>query len=180
MSLCSACLAGRNFYCIGRAAAARLAPIEAFATKAASTEAWTGDPSLNVDSRLGRASEIAYFILRVVSGFLMMQSGSVILFGWFGGMPGGAKLNLMSQTGLGGIIEFFCAVLVLIGLLTRPAAILLSGTMAVAYFQFHQPNGNWPLQNQGLPPVLFCFIFLYIAATGAGRWSVDSLLRRRR
>ena len=135
---------------------------------------------MNVDSRFGEAREIAYFVLRVVSGFLMMQSGAVIVFGWFGGMPGGAKFQLMTQTGIGGVIEFFCALLVMIGLLTRPAALVLSGTMAVAYFQFHQPNGRWPLQNMGLPAVLFSFIFLYIAAAGAGRWSVDSQIAHRR
>jgi putative oxidoreductase len=133
---------------------------------------------VKVESHFESASEIAYFILRVVSGFLMMQSGAVILFGWFGGMPGGAKVQLMTQSGIGGIIEFGCAVLVLIGLFTRPAALLLSGTMAVAYFQFHQPHATWPLQNQGLPAVLFSFIFLYIAAAGAGRWSVDSQMRK--
>jgi putative oxidoreductase len=135
---------------------------------------------VNLDSRFHRVSEIAYFILRIVSGFLMMQSGAVIVFGWFGGMPGGAKFQPMTQTGIGGLVEFGCALLVTIGLFTRPAALLLSGTMAVAYFQFHQPNGRWPLQNQGLAAVLFCFIFLYIAATGAGRWSVDSQIGGRR
>ena len=120
------------------------------------------------------ATEFAYLVLRVVSGFLFMQSGAVILFGWFGGMPDGAKLVLFSQTGLGGIIEFCGGVLVLLGLFTRPAAFLMSGTMAVAYFQVHAPNGRWPLQNQGVPAVLFCFIFLYIAAAGGRRWSLDS------
>ena len=135
---------------------------------------------MNGRSRFALATDITYFTLRAVSGFLFMQSGALILFGWFGGMPGGAKLVLMSQTGLGGIIEFFGGVLVMLGLFTRPAAFVMSGTMAVTYFQFHQPNGTWPLQNQGLPAVLFCFIFLYISAAGGGPWSLDSLIWRTR
>jgi len=135
---------------------------------------------MKVQSRFSFATDVAYFILRVVSGFLFAQSGAVILFGWFGGMPGGAKVVLMSQTGLGGIIEFFGGLLVLLGLFTRPAALLMSGTMAVAYFQFHAPNGRWPLQNNGLPAVLFSFIFLYIAAAGSGRWGLDSLIGKNR
>jgi putative oxidoreductase len=128
-----------------------------------------------------RAIEATYFLLRVVSGFLFMQSGAVILFGWFGGMPGASSPPpLMSQTGIGGILEFFGGILVLLGLFTRPVAFILSGMMAVAYWQFHAPQGGWPLQNQGMPAVLFCFIFLYIAAQGGGDWSLDALLRRKR
>lgn len=127
-----------------------------------------------------RAKEITYFLLRVVSGFLLMQTGGLILFGWFGGMPGGAKVNLLSQTGIGGILEFFGGLLIVLGLCTRPVAFMLSGMMAVAYWQFHFPSGRWPLQNQGMPAVLFCFIFLYIAAKGAGPWSLDALISSRR
>lgn len=126
------------------------------------------------------AKQIAYFLLRVVSGFLLMQTGGLILFGWFGGMPGGAKVNLMSQTGIGGILEFFGGILIMLGLFTRPVAFILSGMMAVAYWQFHFPNGRWPLQNEGTPAVLLCFIFLYIAAKGGGAWSLDALIRSRR
>jgi len=127
------------------------------------------------------AKEITYFLLRVVSGFLFIQSGGLILFGWFGGMPGGAKVTLMSQTGIGGILEFFGGILILIGLCTRPVAFILSGMMAVAYWQFHfWPSGGWPMQNQGTPAVLLCFIFLYMAAKGGGAWSLDALIKNRR
>jgi len=129
---------------------------------------------------MNRAQKIAYFLLRVVSGFLIVQTGGVILFGWFGGMPGGARVNLMSQTGIGGILEFVGGILIMLGLFTRPVAFILSGTMAVAYWQFHFPNGRWPLQNQGMPAVLLCFIFLYLAAKGGGEWGLDTLLRGRR
>ena len=127
-----------------------------------------------------RLTEVTYFILRIVTGFLFMQAGGLILFGWFGGMPGGEKVRLMSQTGIGGILEFFGGILIMLGLFTRPVAFILSGMMAVAYWQFHFPSANWPIQNQGLPAVLFCFIFLYMAAKGAGEWSLDELIRRKR
>jgi putative oxidoreductase len=125
------------------------------------------------------AVTVTYFLLRVVSGFLFWQSGAVILLGWFGGMPEGASAPLMSQVGIGGILEFFGGIAIMLGLLTRPVAFILSGMMAVAYWQFHAPNGGWPLQNQGIPAVLFCFIFLYMAAQGGGEWSLDALLRRK-
>ena len=127
------------------------------------------------------AKAITYFLLRVVSGFLIFQPGGMILFGWFGGMPGGEKLNLMSQTGIGGILECFGGILILLGLCTRPVAFILSGMMAVAYWQFHfWPSGGWPMQNQGTPAVLLCFIFLYMAAKGGGAWSLDALIKNRR
>jgi len=122
-----------------------------------------------------RAIQITYFLLRVVSGWLFFQAGTIILFGWFGGMPGGGGTPpLASQMGIGGILETLCGLLVLLGLFTRPAAFLASGVMAVAYWQFHAPNGTWPAQNNGVPAVLLCFIFLYIAAEGAGPWSLDA------
>ena len=130
---------------------------------------------------MNRAVQLTYFLLRVVTGFLFSQSGSVILFGWFGGMPGEqGPLRLMSQTGIGGVLEFFGGLAILLGLFTRPVAFLLSGEMAVAYWQFHAPNGAWPIRNHGEPAVLLCFIFLYMAARGGGDWSLDALLRRKR
>jgi putative oxidoreductase len=126
-----------------------------------------------------RAKQITYFLLRVVSGLLFLQAGGLILFGWFGGMPEGQSAPLMSQTGIGGILEFFGGLAILLGLFTRPVAFILSGEMAVAYWQFHAPSGTWPVQNQGIPAVLFCFIFLYMATQGGGDWSLDALLRRK-
>ena len=130
---------------------------------------------------LNKAVKITYFLLRVVSGFLFIQSGGLILFGWFGGIPGQAgHPPLLSETGIGGVLEFFGGIAIMLGLFTRPVAFILSGMMAVAYWQFHAPNGAWPLQNQGMPAVLFCFIFLYMAARGGGDWSLDALIRRKR
>jgi putative oxidoreductase len=127
-----------------------------------------------------RAAQVTYFLLRVVAGFLFIQTGSLILFGWFGGIPGQPTPPLLSQTGIGGILEFFGGVAIMLGLGTRPVAFILSGMMAVAYWQFHAPNGVSPVQNQGIPAVLFCFLFLYMAAQGGGDWSLDALIRRKR
>jgi putative oxidoreductase len=126
------------------------------------------------------AVKLTYFLLRLVAGLLFLQAGGMKLFGWFGGMPGGATVSLMSQVGIGGILEFFGGIAIMLGLLTRPVAFILSGEMAVAYWQFHAPQGTWPIQNQGQPAVLLCFIFLYMAAQGADEWSLDELIRSRR
>jgi putative oxidoreductase len=127
-----------------------------------------------------RAVQVTYFLLRVVAGFLFVQFGGLILFGWFGGIPGQpGRPPLMSQTGIGGILEFFGGIAILLGLFTRPVAFILSGMMAVAYWQFHAPSGPWPVLNQGVPAILFCFIFLYMAANGGGDWSLDALIRRK-
>jgi putative oxidoreductase len=131
--------------------------------------------------KMNRVVQVTYFLLRGVSGFLFLQAGGLILFGWYGGMPDQpSPPPLLSQTGIGGVLEFFGGILIMLGLFTRPVAFILSGMMAVAYWQFHAPQGGWPIQNQGMPAVLFCFIFLYMAAQGAGSWSLDALIRRKR
>ena len=129
-----------------------------------------------------RAGRITFFLLRIVSGLLFLQAGGMKLFDWFGGVPAefGGHPPLLSQVGIGGVLEFFGGAAIMLGLFTRPVAFVLSGEMAVAYFQFHQPNGFWPIQNHGEPAVLLCFIFLFFAAHGAGDWSVDAILRRRK
>ncbi len=130
-----------------------------------------------------RATQISYFLLRVVSGWMFFQAGAVKLFAWFGGMPDtppGTTVELASQMGVGAILEVVGGLLILFGLFTRPAAFIVSGMMAVAYWQFHAPGGTWPVQNGGAPAVLFCFVFLYMAAAGGGEWSLDSWLRRKR
>lgn len=127
------------------------------------------------------AVTIALTLLRIFAGVLFLQAGGMKLFGWFGGMPpNGSTAHLWTQVWFGGILEFYGGVLIVLGLLTRPVAFVLSGEMAVAYWQFHAPNGFWPIQNHGEPAVLLCFIFLFLAAFGAGEWSVDALIGRRR
>jgi putative oxidoreductase len=86
---------------------------------------------------------------------------------------------MFTQTWIGGVIEFYGGLAILLGLFTRPVGDPRRGEMAVAYFQFHQPNGMWPIQNKGEEAALLCFIFLLFAAYGAGEWSLDALLRAR-
>src|SRR5262245_14059399 len=129
-----------------------------------------------------RMRDITLFLLRVVPGPLFLHAGGMKLLDWFGGIPAemGGHPAFLTEIWIGGVLELYGGAAILLGLCTRPVAFILSGEMAVAYFQFHQPNGFWPIQNHGEPAVLFCFIFLLLAAYGAGDWSLDGVLRRRR
>jgi len=130
---------------------------------------------------LERTKRITFFLLRVVAGLLFLQAGGMKLFDWFGGVPAefGGHPTLLSQIWIGAVLEFYGGAAMLLGLFTRPIAFILSGEMAVAYFQFHQPQGAWPIQNHGEPAVLLCFIFLFFAAHGAGDWSLDAMRLRK-
>jgi putative oxidoreductase len=126
------------------------------------------------------AIRVSFFLLRIVSGWLLFQAGTLKLFGWWGGMPPGQG-PLSTQITIGAWMELIGGLLVIFGLLTRPAAFLLSGMMAVAYWQFHfKPELFWPTQNQGVPAVTLCFIFLFVAAYGGGRWSLDAMIAGQR
>jgi putative oxidoreductase len=115
-------------------------------------------------------------ILRIVAAVMIIPVGTMKLFAWPMGIPpNGGTVPLMSQMGIGGILEVFGGALILIGLCTRPVAFILSGEMAVAYWQFHAPMGFWPMVNQGQPAIFLCFIFLYLSAAGPGPWSVDAI-----
>ena len=115
-----------------------------------------------------RYAPYVYAAFRFVVGFLFVFHG-LQKFGLFGG----GTVPLVSLFGAAAVIELVCGALVAVGLLTRPAAFLASGEMAVAYFMSHYPKGMWPIQNQGELAVLYCFAFLYIAARGAGRFGID-------
>lgn len=119
-------------------------------------------------------------VLRIIAASMFITEGTMKWFGWPMAMPGGATATLMSEIGLAGILELGGGTLLLIGLFTRPVAFILSGEMAVAYFQFHFPQSFWPLVNQGQPAVLYCFTWLYLSAAGPGPWSLDAMLRRER
>lgn len=121
-----------------------------------------------------KASPYLLSILRIVAALLFMQHGAQKLFGVLGGHP----VELLSLIGLAGVLEFFGGLLVLIGLGTRPVAFILSGEMAFAYFMAHAPGGVWPILNHGDLAILFCFVFLYLSAAGAGPWSIDRAWRR--
>jgi len=117
-------------------------------------------------------------VLRIVAAFIFMLSGTMKLFAFPAGIPpNGGTVPWISQMGLGGILEVLGGGLLLLGLFTRPVAFLLSGEMAVAYFQFHFPNGFWPTMNGGSPAALYCFLWLYFSAAGAGAWSLDAMRR---
>ncbi len=115
-------------------------------------------------------------VLRIVTAFLFMQHGGQKLFGF--PAPSQAVHPLFSLIGMAGILELFGGLLLLIGLLCRPVAFLLSGEMAVAYFMAHGPQGFWPLLNKGELAVMYCFVFFYLFVAGGGSWSVDYLMRR--
>ena len=117
-------------------------------------------------------------VLRIAAAIMFIQAGTVKLFGWPMPMPGGATAPLTTQVGFGGLLELAGGLLMLIGLFTRAVAFLLSGEMAVAYFQFHFPQGFWPVVNQGQLAALYCFVWLYFSAAGAGPWSVDAAMKR--
>lgn len=123
---------------------------------------------------LSRHTETLYAVLRIVSGFLFACHGAQKLFGMFGGQRVTQPLMVAA-----GIIEFAGGLLIAAGLFTSIAAFICSGQMAVAYFMAHAPQGFWPIQNQGEMAALYCFVFLYIAAHGAGPLSIDRTRQRR-
>jgi putative oxidoreductase len=132
-----------------------------------------------MSSSLPVYQRVAFTALRVVAAFVLMQHGAQKLFGVLGGVgPNGGTVQLASLMGLAGVLEFFVALLVLLGLFTRPAAFLLSGEMAAAYFMAHFSKSFWPVLNRGEPAVLLCFAFLLFAAFGGGPYSLDALLFR--
>lgn len=113
--------------------------------------------------------------LRIVAAFMFIQAGTMKLFAFPAGiLPDGGTVPLMSQMGLAGILETFGGGLLLLGLFTRPVAFLLAGEMAVAYFQFAFPQNFWPVLNGGAVSALYCFVWLYFSAAGAGPWSLDA------
>ena len=117
-------------------------------------------------------------VLRLFGGAQIVQHGSQKLFGLFG-----AQLPLpptFSQLWVGGVIEFFGGILLILGLFTRPAAFLLSGTLAVAYFQVHAPKSFFPVVNGGDLAVIFAIVYLYLVFAGGGSWSLDAMLAARK
>jgi putative oxidoreductase len=132
---------------------------------------------LDVTSFSSRWAPQLLSLLRIMTALLFMQHGLQKLFGIPVAPPNGTP-PLMSLLGLAGVLEFFGGFLICIGLFTRPTAFILSGQMAIAYFMAHAPNGFWPILNKGELAVLYCFVFLYLWAAGAGPWSIDGQRRR--
>lgn len=114
-------------------------------------------------------------ILRIVAALMYTMAGTSKLFAFPVGIPpDGATAEPMTQIWIGGALEVGCGALLLLGLFTRPVAFLMAGQMAVAYFQFHAPQAFWPTVNGGVAAVMYCFVWLYFSAAGAGPWSLDA------
>ena len=134
---------------------------------------------MQLTRRIRHFEEPVYAILRVVTGLMFSLHGMQKLFGWLGA---DATAKVGSQMWIGGVIELAGGLLIALGLFTRPAALLASGTMAVAYFQFHWKfqlaDSMWaPLVNRGELAVAYCFLFLLFAVRGAGPYSLDHKVR---
>ncbi|MEO8181341.1 MAG: DoxX family protein [Deltaproteobacteria bacterium] len=126
------------------------------------------------------SSQRALAALRIVAGFLFMLAGTMKLFAFPPAAEASGPVELGSLMGIAGILETFGGLAILLGLLTRPVAFVLAGEMAVAYFKAHFPHSFWPTVNEGVPAVLYAFVFLYLAFAGAGAWSLDVLIARHR
>jgi putative oxidoreductase len=111
-------------------------------------------------------------LLRIVTGLLFLEHATQKFFAFPAPFPMPGPLPPIEVAA--GVIELVTGVLVTIGLFTRPIAFLAAGEMAVGYFMFHFPKSFWPAVNMGEAAILYCFIFLYIAAAGAGAWSIDA------
>ncbi len=134
------------------------------------------------NTTMGKYSDLTLNLLRIVAGLLFMQHGAQKLFGVLGGFGGepGATAPLVSLMGLAGVLEFFGGLMIVLGLFTRPVAIVLALEMVGAYFMAHLPRGFWPILNQGELPMLYAFVFLFLAANGGSSFSVDRILGRSR
>jgi putative oxidoreductase len=124
---------------------------------------------------LGRFTDPFHAALRVMAGFMFAQHGAQKLFGLLEGHQATTAKMLTA-----GAIEFFGGILILLGLFTVPAAFLASGLMAFAYFMSHAPRGFWTVINKGELAVLYCFLFLFFAAYGGGKYSLDALFFRKK
>ena len=121
----------------------------------------------------GRYAPQALSMLRIVTALLFVQHGTSKLFN-FPTWPMPPLPEVGSLFWIAGVIEIVGGLLLLVGLLSRPVAFLLSGEMAIAYWMIHAPQSTFPLLNHGEGAILFCFIFLLIAAAGPGPWSLDA------
>ena len=111
-------------------------------------------------------------ILRIAAGLLILQHGTTKILGFPATEMSG--ISVATMPGMAGVIELVGGVLVVIGLFTRPAAFILSGMTAVAYWYVHAPQGFYPMLNGGELAALYSFVFLYLACAGGGVWSVDA------
>lgn len=141
----------------------------------------TASSRTTLGARLSRFAPAMRAVLRVGAGLLFMQHGAQKMLGMFGGMNGeGATAELMTQMGLAGVLELGGGFLIVIGLFTRPVALILVIEMIAAYVLAHMPQGPVPVQNGGELPLLYALVWAYLAAAGPGAVAVDSALTRSR
>ncbi len=131
-----------------------------------------------MSDRLAQWSPRVLAILRIMTALLVIQHATMKFFAFPGPLPMPGPLPPIIIAA--GVIELVTGTLIVLGLFTRPAAFLASGTMAAAYFIGHATQGFWPALNQGEAAIMFCFVFFYLVFAGPGAWSLDSLLRGRR
>ncbi|MFC4502269.1 MULTISPECIES: DoxX family protein [Streptomyces] len=135
-----------------------------------------------MSARLDTAQPYALGLFRIVVGLLFACHGAASLFGVLGGAAGtdGGTIDAGTWPGwYAAAIQLVCGTLVLLGLVTRPAALLASGSMAYAYFKVHQPGALWPMENGGEASAMFCWAFLLLVFTGSGALGLDRLINRR-
>ena len=119
-------------------------------------------------------------IFRIVAGLVFVTFGTMKLFGYPPSPVPMPPFGLLSELGIAGMLEVFGGLAITLGIFTRPVAFVLAGEMAVAYFQGHFPHSFWPSVNMGTPAIMYCFFFLYLVFAGAGEWSLDAVISRRR
>lgn len=132
-----------------------------------------------LQDRLTAASPLALSLLRIMAGLLFLAHGTQKFLGFPDGEMAGIGWTFAHPGAYAGIIELVAGALIALGLFTRTAAFIASGTMAAAYFIAHAPQSFWPVNTMGDAAILYCFVFLYFAVRGAGPLSLDSRLRKR-
>jgi putative oxidoreductase len=125
---------------------------------------------------LDRFSEPLLSVLRIISALIFMSHGTAKLLGFPPTEMFATAPEPMTMTWFSGVLELVGGALLTLGLFTRPVAFILAGEMAAAYWMVHAPQSFFPIQNQGDAAILYCFVFLYIAAAGGGPWSLDRAL----
>jgi putative oxidoreductase len=127
-----------------------------------------------MDRWIGKYSETLYGVMRIIVGLLFACHGAKKLLGMFGGQGLPSSQLILAAGG----IELVGGILIALGFLAGFAAFIASGEMAFAYFKVHVSRGYWPIVNEGELAVLYCFIFLFIAAKGSGALSLDALMKK--
>ncbi len=134
---------------------------------------------MNITKKWQSFAPYVQSVLRIAAGFTFMLHGTEKLFMFPAPLYQGAgPVHLFSEIGLAGILETFGGLGLLLGFWTRPIAFLLSGEMAVAFFQVHIPRNLWPVLSGGELAYLYCFVWLYLSMAGGGPWSIDAIIKK--